>query len=102
MFLGRRGIAMDPSTQRILYLSLIQSLDTCVCRLDAGPRSAQVHEMWQTAFSYFRMIGRAWHSLSSVLDDFSRYTCTIASSASVTRQERCERRKTDIKPPCYI
>ena len=62
----------------------------------------RVHEMWQTAFSYFRMIGWGWHSLSSVLDDFSRYTCTIASSAFVTRQERCEPRKTDIKPPCYI
>ncbi|MEO1913667.1 MAG: hypothetical protein ABGW98_07400 [Myxococcales bacterium] len=73
MFLSRRGIAMDPSTVRILYLSLILSLDTSVCRLDAGPRPARVHEMWQTEFSYFRIIGWGWYSLSSVLDDFSRY-----------------------------
>jgi transposase InsO family protein len=73
MFLSRRGIAMDPSTLRILYPSFILSLDTSVCRLDAGPRPARVHEMWQTEFSYFRIIGWGWYSLSTVLDDFSRY-----------------------------
>ena len=33
----------------------------------------RVHEMWQTDFTYFRIINWGWYCLSTVLDDFSRY-----------------------------
>jgi transposase InsO family protein len=33
----------------------------------------RVHEMWQTDFTYFRIIHWGWYYLSTVLDDFSRY-----------------------------
>jgi putative transposase len=33
----------------------------------------RVHELWQTDFTYFRIIGWGWYYLASVLDDFSRY-----------------------------
>ena len=29
--------------------------------------------MWQTDFRYFRIIGWGWYSLSTMLDDYSRY-----------------------------
>ncbi len=32
-----------------------------------------VHEMWQTDFTYFKIIGWGWYYLSTVIDDFSRY-----------------------------
>jgi len=35
--------------------------------------TTRVHEMWQTDFTYFRIVGWGWYSLSTVLDDFSRY-----------------------------
>jgi putative transposase len=35
--------------------------------------TARVHEMWQTDFTYFRIVGWGWYYLSTVLDDFSRY-----------------------------
>ena len=33
----------------------------------------RVHEMWQTDFTYFRILSWGWYYLSTVLDDFSRY-----------------------------
>jgi len=33
----------------------------------------QVNELWQTDFTYFRIVGWGWYYLSSVLDDYSRY-----------------------------
>ena len=33
----------------------------------------RVHEMWQTDFTYFRIVNWGWYYLSTVLDDFSRY-----------------------------
>jgi len=33
----------------------------------------RVNEMWQTDFSYFKIIGWGWYYLSTVLDDYSRY-----------------------------
>ena len=32
-----------------------------------------VHQMWQTDFTYFKIIGWGWYYLSTVLDDYSRY-----------------------------
>jgi transposase InsO family protein/transposase-like protein len=33
----------------------------------------RVHELWQTDFTYFRVVGWGWYFLSTVLDDYSRY-----------------------------
>jgi transposase InsO family protein len=45
--------------------------------LSASERFAQpsrrVHELWQTDFTYLRVIGWGWYYLSTVMDDFSRY-----------------------------
>ena len=32
-----------------------------------------VHEMWQTDFTYFKILGWGWYFLSTVIDDYSRY-----------------------------
>ena len=45
--------------------------------LSAGERftypTRRVNELWQTDFSYFKVVGWGWYYLSTVLDDHSRY-----------------------------
>jgi putative transposase len=36
-------------------------------------KTKRVHELWQTDFTYFKIIGWGWYYLSTVLDDYSRY-----------------------------
>jgi transposase-like protein len=35
--------------------------------------TTRVHELWQTDFTYFRVVGWGWYYLGSILDDHSRY-----------------------------
>jgi len=35
--------------------------------------STSVNELWQTDFTYFKIIGWGWYYLSTILDDYSRY-----------------------------
>ena len=36
-------------------------------------KTKRVHELWQTDFTYFKIIGWGWYYLSTILDDYSRY-----------------------------
>jgi putative transposase len=35
--------------------------------------TSRVHELWQTDFTYLKVVGWGWYYLGSVLDDYSRY-----------------------------
>ena len=45
--------------------------------------TTRVHEMWQTDFTYFRVINWGWYYLSTVLDDFSRYIVAWKLSSTI-------------------
>ncbi len=47
----------------------------------------RIHELWQTDFTYFRIIGWGWYYLSTVLDDFSRYIIAWKLTTSMTASD---------------
>ena len=80
-----------------------------------------VNELWQTDFTYFKIIGWGWYYLSSVMDDYSRYIIswklfTTMSADDVTKTLDMALEKTGIRSvkikqrprllsdngPCYI
>jgi len=77
-----------------------------------------VNQMWQTDFTYFKIIGWGWYYLSTVLDDYSRYIihwelCDSMKAEDVKRTVNTALEKAKIKSetkpkllsdngPCYV
>lgn len=66
----------ESSVYRILkQRGLITSPSQLVMRADDEfkDKTTRVNQIWQTDFTYFKIIGWGWYYLSTVLDDYSRY-----------------------------
>jgi len=53
-------------------------------------KTTAIHQMWQTDFTYFKILGWGWYYLSTILDDYSRYIihwelCSTMKSEDVVK-----------------
>ena len=81
-------------------------------------KTTRVNQMWQTDFTYMKIIGWGWYYLSTILDDYSRYIihwelCSTMNASDVSKTVDMALQKAtlsaDQRPkilsdngPCYI
>jgi putative transposase len=49
--------------------------------------TTRINELWQTDFTYFKIISWGWYYLSTVLDDYSRYILAWKLCTSMTAED---------------
>ena len=82
----------ESSVYRILKSAdLITAPDYVVIKAaeEFKDKTTAINQMWQTDFTYFKIIGWGWYYLSTILDDYSRYIiawklCTTMRASDVT------------------
>ena len=72
----KRYFVSESSAYRILKeADLITAPDYVVIKAaeEFKNKTTAINQMWQTDFTYFKIIGWGWYYLSTILDDYSRY-----------------------------
>jgi transposase InsO family protein len=49
--------------------------------------TTRINELWQTDFTYFKVVGWGWYYLSTVMDDYSRYIISWKLFSSMTADD---------------
>ncbi len=66
-------------------------------------KTTRVNQMWQTDFTYFKIIGWGWYYLSTIMDDYSRYIihwelCSTMKAEDVKRSLDAAIEATEVNP----
>ena len=88
----KRYFVSESSAYRILKeADLITAPDYVVIKAadEFKDKTTGINQMWQTDFTYFKIIGWGWCYLSTILDDYSRYIiswklCATMRASDVT------------------
>lgn len=127
-----RGVACKMTDEREYYISessvyrILKShglttspaFDTMAASKEFRDKTTRVHQMWQTDFTYLKVVRWGWYYLSTILDDYSRYIvhwelCTSMNAEDVKRTVERALAKTGLSKgnrpkllsdngPCYV
>jgi transposase InsO family protein len=50
-------------------------------------KTNRINEMWQTDFTYFKIVGWGWYYLSTIIDDYSRFIITWDLCSQMTSND---------------
>jgi len=50
-------------------------------------KTKRINEMWQTDFTYFKIIGWGWYYLATIIDDYSRFIITWDLRSQMTSKD---------------
>jgi transposase InsO family protein len=73
--LKRAGLITSPAH---IVMSAANEFDT---------KTSRINEMWQTDFTYFKIIGWGWYYLSTIIDDYSRFIITWDLCSQMTSKD---------------
>ena len=90
---NNRYYISESSVYRILKSQGLVTSPTYIVMQDSDEfkdKTVRVNQMWQTDFTYFKIIGWGWYYLSTVMDDYSRYIIhwELCSTMKATDAER--------------
>jgi RNA-directed DNA polymerase len=90
-FMDEKGYYVsESSVYRLLKrFDLIQSpaFEVITAKDKFEQPTTKVNEMWQTDFTYFKVVGWGWYYLSTVLDDYSRFILSFRLSTSMNAND---------------
>jgi transposase InsO family protein len=90
-FIDEKGyFVSESSVYRLLKrLDLLQSpaFEVITAKDKFENPTMRVNEMWQTDFTYFKVIGWGWYYLSTVLDDYSRFIISFRLSPTMNTND---------------
>lgn len=70
-------------------------------------KTTRINELWQTDFTYFRIVNWGWYYLSTILDDYSRKIitwrlCTQMTADEVTKTLDAAIEETGVSPDRFV
>ncbi|WOC16205.1 IS3 family transposase ISSsp2 [Pseudochrobactrum sp. MP213Fo] len=82
--LSTRELAVKYTDQKRYFISestayrILKAADYVMIKAaeEFHDKTTAINQMWQTDFTYFKIIGWGWYNLSTVLNDYSRYIIT--------------------------
>lgn len=73
--LKRAGLITSPAH---IVMSAAEEFET---------KTRRINEMWQTDFTYFKIVGWGWYYLSTIIDDYSRFIITWDLCSQMTSKD---------------